>query len=269
VVAVEHREAFIARYGDAMLIAGKYSDDLSNGGDHVILSDGNDQTIHDFTYSDDPPWPTIADGSGPSLEVVDTSGNYGSASNWRASASSHGTPGLQTVSQPGDFDFDTDVDGADFLAWQRGFGTSYDSNDLDDWEFNFGEGNAAPVSAQPGFAASSQTSFAAEPTSLSPVGPLGFFSLPTISPLGSSADDAELERTVPIDLAFEQLHRPGSDPIWPGRRINDHFVAADSARSEANVTDDDRRAVDEFWDAAFDEVARRLGNPDPWENITI
>ena len=38
----------------------------------------------------------------------------------------------------GDFDFDGDVDGFDFLEWQRGFGDIYDSGDLEDWEANYG-----------------------------------------------------------------------------------------------------------------------------------
>ena len=38
----------------------------------------------------------------------------------------------------GDFDLDSDVDGLDFLKWQRGFGSTYDSNDLADWETNYG-----------------------------------------------------------------------------------------------------------------------------------
>ena len=43
------------------------------------------------------------------------------------------TPGLL-----GDFDMDEDVDGADFLAWQRGFGATYNAGDLNDWQANYG-----------------------------------------------------------------------------------------------------------------------------------
>jgi len=39
---------------------------------------------------------------------------------------------------PGDFVRDGAVDGADFLEWQRGFGTQYFANDLEDWSQNFG-----------------------------------------------------------------------------------------------------------------------------------
>jgi hypothetical protein len=38
----------------------------------------------------------------------------------------------------GDFDDDTDVDGNDFLVWQRGLGSTFDSGDLADWKANFG-----------------------------------------------------------------------------------------------------------------------------------
>jgi CotH protein/lamin tail-like protein/Fn3 domain-containing protein/chitobiase/beta-hexosaminidase-like protein len=252
VVAVEHMEAFIARYGDAMLIAGEYSDDLSNGGDHVILSHGNNQTIHDFTYSDDSPWPTIADGSGPSLEVVDTSGNYNSSSNWRASVSSHGTPGAHAISQPGDLDLDSDIDGFDFLAWQRGIGTSFDGNDLDEWKSHFGDSIAVPISVQPGLSAKSATSSPAEVSSESSVAPLEFFSPYTISPLRSNLDETELEQTTPVDLALEQLHQPESDNFASELRSDDKYLSDDSAQSVVN--DDDGQADDDSWDAAFDEA---------------
>ena len=45
-----------------------------------------------------------------------------------------------------DFDADGDVDGGDFLSWQRGFGSAYDAVDLTDWEDNFAT-SAAPVAA--------------------------------------------------------------------------------------------------------------------------
>ncbi len=46
----------------------------------------------------------------------------------------------------GDFDLDGDVDGRDFLAWQRGFGL-FDASDLTDWQLNYGFNNMAPLSA--------------------------------------------------------------------------------------------------------------------------
>jgi glucose/arabinose dehydrogenase len=49
---------------------------------------------------------------------------------------------------PGDFEFDGDgdVDGADFLAWQRGLGTSRDAADLAKWRGNYGVASVTDAS---------------------------------------------------------------------------------------------------------------------------
>jgi len=49
----------------------------------------------------------------------------------------------------GDFDLDDDVDGFDFLAWQRGFPGTFGAGDLADWEMNFGT-TAGPLVAATG-----------------------------------------------------------------------------------------------------------------------
>ena len=53
-----------------------------------------------------------------------------------------------TLVQPGDFDGDGDVDGADFMAWQRGQSPNpWSASDLAEWEENFGNGTPlAPAS---------------------------------------------------------------------------------------------------------------------------
>jgi len=65
---------------------------LNNGGDMVRLY--NDVgTLMDFVdYSDSDPWPTDADGDGPSLELIDPGSDNNVASNW-ATGSANGTPG--------------------------------------------------------------------------------------------------------------------------------------------------------------------------------
>ncbi len=52
---------------------------------------------------------------------------------------------IATAGLAGDFDDDSDVDGSDFLAWQRGFPGTYSDTDLNAWKGNFGAG--LPVSA--------------------------------------------------------------------------------------------------------------------------
>ena len=55
--------------------------------------DGSGNVIHDFSYDDAAPWPLAADGTGPSLEVISTSGDYNDGTNWRASGEFGGSPG--------------------------------------------------------------------------------------------------------------------------------------------------------------------------------
>jgi len=52
-----------------------------------------------------------------------------------------------TVLSEGDFNDDGSVDGADFLVWQRGFGSTYNAIDLADWENNFGSSGATVAGA--------------------------------------------------------------------------------------------------------------------------
>ncbi len=48
---------------------------------------------------------------------------------------------------PGDFDADDDVDGADFLDWQLGLGTTHNASDLADWQSGFGAGGSPGTAA--------------------------------------------------------------------------------------------------------------------------
>jgi autotransporter family porin len=59
------------------------------------------------------------------------------------------TTGLLSISAgiPGDFDFDGDVDGRDFLTWQRGNSPSpLSTSDLTDWQANYGAGALSALS---------------------------------------------------------------------------------------------------------------------------
>lgn len=50
-------------------------------------------------------------------------------------------PSQFLFTQNGDLDANGKFDGRDFLAWQRGFGTIFDAQDLADWRANFGSGS--------------------------------------------------------------------------------------------------------------------------------
>lgn len=57
---------------------------------------------------------------------------------------------FSTQPLPGDFNGDGDVDGRDFLSWQRGESpNSLSSSDLSDWQNNYGPGTFAAITAVP------------------------------------------------------------------------------------------------------------------------
>jgi hypothetical protein len=99
---------FQALYGNGAAIAGQYTGALSNAGEQIVLRDANGNTILDFFYNDDSPWPAAADGSGKSLEIRDPANGslyYENGTNWIASSETGGSPGYLG------FAFDSDGDG--------------------------------------------------------------------------------------------------------------------------------------------------------------
>ncbi|MEM9656942.1 MAG: CotH kinase family protein, partial [Planctomycetota bacterium] len=132
--------AFRSVYGDEVNLApdGYANRNLSNGGETIALVDGLDNELVRFTYDDAAPWPDSPDGDGPSLEMIDPLSDPSDPAHWRPSAIDGGSPGWSGEVGSGDFDSDGDVDGTDFLAWQRGFGSTTTADDLTAWEAGFG-----------------------------------------------------------------------------------------------------------------------------------
>jgi hypothetical protein len=89
ILVVKNRAAFESRYGTSYRIAGEYSGQLDNSGDHIVLLGPVGEPLLDFTYSDD--WYRLTDGLGFSLVNVGT--NYNSNSGWRNSTYQNGSPG--------------------------------------------------------------------------------------------------------------------------------------------------------------------------------
>jgi len=96
VLLVKNIGAFEMRYGVGLPIVGEYSGRLSNGGEHIELTDAAGETILAFTYGTESPWPATADGDGPSLELVDVTADPNLPENWRASGLDGGSPGIPT-----------------------------------------------------------------------------------------------------------------------------------------------------------------------------
>lgn len=99
-VVVKNREAFGSRYGTGRNIAGQFTGDLSDSGDLISLHDAAGRSILRFSYQTAGDWPASPNGNGSSLEIIDTSGSYWEASNWRASSDFGGSPGV-VGTQPG------------------------------------------------------------------------------------------------------------------------------------------------------------------------
>ncbi len=76
------------------------SGNLVNSSEDVVLGDASGVTIDSVKYDDGSPWPSAADGSGPSLVFCDTALDNTLASSWQASTFSHaGAPSV--MASPG------------------------------------------------------------------------------------------------------------------------------------------------------------------------
>ena len=95
VVVTEDADAFAARYGDQVPVAGQWSGGLSNGSETLTLQ-VNGLTSQQFAYDDE--WHPSTDGEGASLEVVDINADlsaWSTAEGWRPSI--NGSPGGDAV----------------------------------------------------------------------------------------------------------------------------------------------------------------------------
>lgn len=93
-VVVDNEAAFNLRYGYEStpdFVVGEFTRNLSNGGELLKLSFGAGTPIREFTYGDQFPWPTEADGLGAALVLTDGFGER--AEDWRPSVVVHGAPG--------------------------------------------------------------------------------------------------------------------------------------------------------------------------------
>ncbi|XAM00938.1 lamin tail domain-containing protein [Phycisphaeraceae bacterium D3-23] len=159
VVVVDDLAAFTERYGTGINVAGVYSGRLSNDGEQLTLRSADGGTIQQFTYNDAAAWPQTPDGDGPSLVVIDPDGDYNNPANWKASTTTHGTPGAdEAVGLAGDITGDGFVGAADLdeilALWGDAAGSSaaaaaadlngdgtVNSPDLSIVIANFGNGN--------------------------------------------------------------------------------------------------------------------------------
>lgn len=93
---VKDDATFVSAYGGDRFVAGQYSGSLDDSGELVEVLDGA-RVVDAVAYAPSAPWPTAADGTGPSLELVDMSSDNGQAASWAPSEGT-GTPaGVNSV----------------------------------------------------------------------------------------------------------------------------------------------------------------------------
>jgi hypothetical protein len=87
-VVAKDAARFQATYGFAP--AAVYGGNLANSGETVAVRDAGGATIDSVSFLDVDPWPVKADGTGPSLELVDSSQNGNDFLNWAAATNAAG-----------------------------------------------------------------------------------------------------------------------------------------------------------------------------------
>ena len=89
-VVANDPNAFAAAYGSSIPLAGVLNGKLSNGGETLKLVKSGatpdlDLIVDQVTYDSAPPWPTAANGFGPSLQLIDPNQDNNRVANWAAS----------------------------------------------------------------------------------------------------------------------------------------------------------------------------------------
>ena len=133
---IRNRAAFEARYGPIEGIQSfEYTGRLNNDGEQLLITANGPDPVHDFTYNDQLPWPTEADGIGLSLILDNPAAGppHGKPASWTTSRHLGGSPGK---AEPA---------GLTYTAWAASNGIKGKPNDDDDrdglsnyWEFLFG-----------------------------------------------------------------------------------------------------------------------------------
>jgi len=101
VLVIKDIEAFAARYGSDLNVAGEYSGSLNNAGERIELEDAAGRSILNFRYNDN--WYDITDGMDFSLTIEDPTvtdpNRWNGKSLWRPSAVADGSPGRDDTGQ--------------------------------------------------------------------------------------------------------------------------------------------------------------------------
>ncbi|MCI0366007.1 MAG: CotH kinase family protein, partial [Phycisphaerales bacterium] len=123
-VFAKDRNVFASTFSSSINVAGTYDGTLDNGGETVKLirpgaTPAQDLIVDQTTYDDDPPWPTAADGMGPSLQLIDPLQDNNRVANWGVSFDPGQTnPPLSLVQITGSWRYNqtANLDGVNWTA---------------------------------------------------------------------------------------------------------------------------------------------------------
>ncbi len=95
--------AFAARYGAGIAVLGEFTGTLDNDGERLrLLPPDSEVAFSELRYLDRHPWPTNADGFGPSLQLIDPTQDTRRPANWAATATNAAnrvTPGTANATR--------------------------------------------------------------------------------------------------------------------------------------------------------------------------
>jgi len=96
VVVARDKSTFQTFYPDVANVIGNFDFGLSSNDDAVRLYDPNGTLIDEVYYSSDYPWPTEADGNGPTLELLEPVLDNNVPESW-VSLNTYGSPGAPNI----------------------------------------------------------------------------------------------------------------------------------------------------------------------------
>ena len=92
-VLCENLNEFSQIFPDVSSLIGDFEFGLEGAGEKIRLFDSNQSLVDEVEYDDESPWPLEPDGTGPTLELIDSSTDNNLGENWATSNNNGGTPG--------------------------------------------------------------------------------------------------------------------------------------------------------------------------------
>ncbi|MEM6342597.1 MAG: lamin tail domain-containing protein [Bacteroidota bacterium] len=142
-VLAKNADTFLLNYG--FLPDGVYEGKLANEGETLILTSPDGLTIDSLRYKDKFPWDTLADGYGPSLELLAASLDNKIAANWATNTNFCGTPRRDnSINCSGSntdiiisevmYNYGFKLDGLDAQDWVELYNRSNQDLDISAWQ---------------------------------------------------------------------------------------------------------------------------------------